>query len=40
MREGVSFCCITKMNSFELCNDSEVYSRYAIRGIMSRYPQF
>ena len=22
-----------KMNSFELCNDSEVYSRYAIRRI-------
>ena len=34
----VSFCCIKKnifkkMNSFELCNDSKVYSSYAIRRI-------
>ena len=33
MKEGVSFLLHKKMNSFELCNDSVVYSRYAIRHI-------
>ena len=35
LNEGESklFVALKKMNSFELCKDSEVYSRYAIRRI-------
>ena len=33
MREGGRFLLHEKINSFELCNDSEVYSSYAIRRI-------
>ena len=35
---GSKFMLHKKMNSFELCNDSEVYSSHAIRRI--RYGRF